>query len=415
LSDQERAREVIAEGHNVFITGKAGTGKSTLLRDLRKEHPDMVVCAPTGMAAINVGGQTIHSLFKINPKIVDPEDLDEIYGWRADALRATKRVVIDEISMVRADMVSLIDARLRAVTGSSRPFGGKQMILFGDMFQLPPVARAPELVSYLDNMFGGPYFFLNPLVQEADFRLVELEKVYRQSDPRFINILNDIRAGEDLSGALDQLNALLTVETPDDAVVLTATNYGADKINEAHLVALEGDFHSKRARINGTFPESMYPTEEYLVLKEGARVMTLKNGEGYVNGSLGVITTIGDNSIYVELEDGGNTVEINPVRWENVRYTVQKGKKMKLGLDVVGEFMQYPLRLAWAMTIHKSQGQTFDRVHVDIGSGAFAHGQTYVALSRCRSLEGLTLGGGIRETDVMVDPLVLSYKDRFAA
>lgn len=417
MEKQDLALALVAQGKNVFITGYAGTGKSTLLRKLKKERPDSIVVAPTGLAAINVGGLTVHSLFMLNPSVIEPEDLDGIHGWRLDAIHMADMLILDEISMVRVDLLNLIDFRLKQIMHNESPFGGKQVVMFGDMCQLPPVVPEGDIKDYLYDVYGGPYFFQHPVIRAGNFYCVELDKIYRQSDPVFIGILNSIRNGEGLDGALKLLEDRVMPGSPED-VYLTATNYDADKVNEQHLVDLPGDFVACRARVAGTFPESMYPTEVSLFLKPGARVMNIYNDQenGLVNGSLGTVLEASPEEVII-CADGRPDSRLRIRRHDWINYKLTRSKKgstkFKMSVEPVGTFSQIPLRLAWAMTIHKSQGQTFDRVHVNMGRGAFAHGQTYVALSRCRTLEGLTLSKNIQASDIQVDPLVLTYKDYF--
>ena len=315
------------------------------------------------------------------------------------------------------------------------PFGGKQMILFGDLAQLPPVVKESELRHLFETKFGGPYFFLSPSIQEARMKLVELTHVYRQSgDLEFINILNEVREGRSEGSVLPSLNQkqrdmLLDVDNP--AVVLTATNYAADSMNFECLGRLAGEPIPFHAEIIGKFPQNAYPTEQTVFVKTGARVMILRNDremeKRYVNGTLGRVVEVDDSTGEVLVNtDEGLDVPISRSTWENIRYEVKDveeqdpktGKtrrRRKLQPDVIGAFKQHPLRLAWAMTIHKSQGQTFDQIHIDMGRGAFSHGQTYVALSRCTTLDGLSLGRPLESSDIFIDPQALTYADYFEA
>jgi ATP-dependent DNA helicase PIF1 len=420
LNDDFRAALGLIEqtSQSLFVTGRAGTGKSTLLRHFRATTTKpLVVLAPTGLAAINVGGQTIHSFFGFPPRLIDPQSLRP--GRAAGLLHRLETLVVDEVSMVRADVMDGIDRSLRLGRGRrDTPFGGVQVVLIGDLCQLPPIVRERELGEYFAGRYGGPYFFQAPVFRETRLPVVELEKVYRQTDARFLDLLNGVRERRLDPGILESLNARVRaferLDELDDYVTLTPTNEAALRINLAFLADLPGPEQRLEAVVAGRFDRSAYPTDSRLRLKAGARIMMLRNDfEGrWVNGSMGVVSEVGPASLRVAID--GLSHEVAPHTWENVEYVFSR-RENRIDQQVVGTFQQYPLKLAWALTIHKSQGQTFDRVHLDLGRGAFAHGQTYVALSRCRSLDGLALSRPISPRDVLLDETIHEYRDLFAA
>lgn len=394
---------------NLFLTGRAGTGKSTLIsRLVARAGQGIAVVAPTGLAALNVGGQTVHSFFRFPPRLIEPADIKKLR--HANVLRALKTLVIDEASMLRADMIHAIDASLRLHKGSMKPFGGVQMVLVGDLQQLPPVVE-PDLEAYFNNTFGGPYFFHPPGFRDADMRYAELTQVFRQTEPEFLALLAAVRRGEphDIDPAVMQaiVAPMDAAEASESHVVLTGSNAAANAINARRLAALEGGSRTYSARLEGEFDERAYPTESELTLKIGARVMLLKNDaeRRWVNGSIGII--VGMGAAHVEVDIGGEVVSIEPAAWERVRYAYDVAKNA-LDKQVAGAFRQLPLRLAWALTIHKSQGLTLDRVYVDLDQGLFAHGQAYVALSRCRTLAGLKLSRRLMERDFRRDQRLLN-------
>ncbi len=404
------------EGH-LFVTGRAGTGKSTLLRALRDMiTQEAVVLAPTGLAAVNVGGQTIHSFFGFPPRLVRPDDIRRSRNGRL--MRRLKLIIIDEVSMVRSDLMWAIDQSLRLNRGRPRePFGGVRLLLFGDLHQLPPVVQGAEVAEHLDSAHGGPFFFQVPALTEgAGMSLIELEHVFRQSDETLLGVLNRVRDGEasedDLAVLNERTHAIRTLGEGDSFVILTPTNAAAQRINMAYLEALPGDVRPYEAGISGEFSATAHPTDATLLLKAGAKVILLRNDpdKRWVNGTVARISRLEPKRVWIEID--GKDHEIEPVSWEARRYAFDQAAE-KIVENVTGTFRQFPLRLAWALTIHKSQGLTLDRVYIDLGRGTFAHGQAYVALSRCRSMEGLALARPLRPTDILFDRSAMGYRDRF--
>ena len=389
---------------NVFLTGRAGTGKTTMLRKfLAAAGSRAIVLAPTGVAAMNAGGQTIHSFFKLPPRLIEPQDIKRLRSTRL--IKAIDTLIIDEISMVRADMLDAIDRSLKLNRGSKRPFGGVRMILSGDLHQLPPVVSGDE-APILKDRFGGEYFFNAPAFKEAEFALLALKHVFRQEDPRFLALLGALRNGRVSPHDEAVLRGLVSSRSAVDAsethVVLTPNNANAFRINQARLDQLETESRTYEADVQGQFDEKSFPTEADLELKEGARVMLIKNDpEGrWVNGSLARVEGFSGNSVIVSID--GHAYEIEPSAWEKYRYELDPETK-KVKREVVGTFKQVPLRLAYAVTIHKAQGLTLDKVFIDFDSGMFAHGQAYVAFSRARSLEGLSISRELRPRDLVLD------------
>ncbi len=410
-----------ASEESLFITGKAGTGKSTLLRCFRERTDRKVaVLAPTGIAAVNVGGQTIHSFFGFKPDVTVEQAKRQARRIRDEEegrlFRELDLVVIDEVSMVRADLLDCVDAFLRAVRKAPKtPFGGLRLVLLGDLYQLPPVVSAAEREIFAEH-YPSPYFFDARAFAGADMRVVELEKIYRQRDPGFIEILNAVRNNTVSEAHLERLNERCSPDfEPKDVlyVSLTSTNARALELNARRLADLKGKSRSYVGQVEGDFEARAFPTELDLELKPDAQVMLLSNDrEGrWVNGTMGRVSRLpapeSGDPIGVILEDG-EAVEVFPNRWDLFRYRFD-AKRKRLETEVLGSFSQYPLRLAWALTIHKSQGKTFDRVVLDTGRGMFAPGQMYVALSRCRSLEGLVLKKPVRREQVFVDWRIVKF------
>jgi ATP-dependent DNA helicase PIF1 len=412
------AFEYLREGAgNLFVTGRAGTGKSTLLRCLKDLIPDeMVIVAPTGLAAVNVGGQTIHSFFGFPPRLIRPEDIRRSRNGRL--MRRLKFLVIDEVSMVRSDLMWAIDQSLRVNRGRTRePFGGVRLAMFGDLHQLPPVINEADVAEHLESQHGGPFFFSIAALREgAGTALIELTQVFRQKDGALLDILNQIRDGaigeDDLTVLNERVRPIRTLAEGERYVILTPTNAAASRINMAYLAALPGTALAYSAGVTGEFSASAHPTDEKLVLKPGAKVMLLRNDPDrrWVNGSIARIARLEDERVWIEIDSEEH--EIEQVSWESRRYAYDKAEE-KIVETVAGTFRQFPLRLAWALTIHKSQGLTLDNVYIDLGRGAFAHGQTYVALSRCRSLQGLALARPLRTVDILFDTSVLGYRRMF--
>lgn len=410
---------------NLFITGNAGTGKTSLLKLFKqKTKKKVAILAPTGIAAINIGGQTIHSFFRFPHKYIERKEIVEKWKSKPPAFkkifRSIETIVIDEASMVRVDIIDGINETLRFIRGGKKGFfGGVQMIFIGDLGQLPPVVDDNELREYLTEERGGEYFFnakVFELMKQNQTKYFELTKVYRQKDSTFINILNKIRANSISIQEIELLNSRVRsrdIIEESKAIRLTTTNSAADYYNKEGIEKISGDFMNYEALITGTIEEKFYPTEKILHLKVGARIILIKNDpeKRWVNGTLGVITILADNKIQVKLFDG-HIVDVPMMTWENIRYDYDKEEK-KVKEKVIGTFTQYPIKLAWAITIHKSQGQTFDDAVIDFGEGAFAHGQAYVALSRCRRLEGIILSHPISRSDIIFDNRINDFKKIF--
>ncbi len=405
------------DGH-LFVTGRAGTGKSTLLRMLRDELLDeAVVVAPTGLAAINVGGQTIHSFFGLPPRLIQPTDIKR--GRYGRVMRKLSAVIIDEVSMVRSDLMWAIDQSLRINRGRPRdPFGGARMVLFGDLHQLPPVIRDPQEAAHLEDTYGGPYFFeISALREDIGTQYLELSQVFRQRDEALVAVLDRIRDGsaedDDLALLNGRVAPIRTLSEGLSYVILTPTNDAANRINRAYLEALPGAIHRFEAGVSGEFNPRAQPTDAELYLKEGARVIMLRNDADrrWVNGTIATVAKLSADRMWVDVN--GVHHEVEPVAWENRRYAFEQDSG-KIVESVAGTFKQFPVRLAWAMTIHKSQGLTLEKVYIDLGRGTFAHGQAYVALSRCTSLEGLALARPLQPRDVLFDPRATGYRGVFS-
>lgn len=430
----QNALNLITHTHNsLFLTGKAGTGKSTFLKYVCSQtKKKYVVLAPTGIAAINAGGQTLHSFFKLPFHPLVPDDqrfagrrIKEFlkYGKpHIKLLRELELIIIDEISMVRADIIDFIDRILRTYTGNFRvPFGGKQMLLIGDVFQLEPVVKSDER-DILKRFYTNPYFFSARVFREMELVSIELSKVFRQKDPVFIRTLDHIRTGEISESEMRLLNTRVgasNTDCPENAnamsIILATRRDNVDHINQTHLDELPGESQVFKGTIKGDFPESMLPTLMNLELKVGAQIIFIKNDQDkrWVNGTLGTIIEIdeGEEELAVIL-DNGNEVRVKQEQWENVRYTYNE-KEKKIEEEVLGTYAQLPVKLAWAITIHKSQGLTFDRATIDFTGGTFAGGQAYVALSRCRSLEGMSLSQPLSQAEVFVRPEITQFATRF--
>lgn len=418
------ARQIVENTDtHLFLTGKAGTGKTTFLRRLRKDLPKrMVVLAPTGIAAINAEGMTIHSFFQLPfvPYVPGGNyQQDKKYSIRKEKLRLIRSLdllVIDEISMVRADLLDAVDEMLRKIRRNQQPFGGVQLLLIGDLQQLAPVVKDEEW-TMLRQYYETPFFFSSLALKRSNFVTVELEKVYRQNDENFISLLNSIREGRADTQVLQRLNQRYVpgfkADKSEGYVQLVTHNWQAHKINEEELSSLPGESRTYTAKIEGKFPEYSYPTDEELVIKSGAQVMFVKNDteKRFFNGMIGEVTNVSRDGFDVRPKDKPDMlISVKPEEWTNTRYGLdEQTKEIKEFVD--GTFVQYPVKLAWAITIHKSQGLTFDHVMID-ASGAFAHGQTYVALSRCRTLEGIVLTSVIPPSAVIADQNIEKFNER---
>lgn len=427
----ELARKfVLQTNKNLFLTGRAGTGKTTFLHNVLKEtNKKHMVVAPTGVAAINAGGSTIHSMFTFPLTAFTPDhqyvDLDLATNRlelskhiryrkdRADMIRELELLVIDEISMVRSDLLDAIDFALRKTRRLEHPFGGVQLLVLGDLFQLAPVVK-PGIWSLLRIHYASPYFFDAHSWQESKPITIELTKIYRQSNAQFIDILNRMRDGQSTAADIDRLNEnYQPIDQIDktDHITLTTHNAKANKINQQEMNRLTSQAHIYQAVVEDQFNEQAYPAQEKLELKVGAQVMFIRNDpEGqFFNGKLAQVTQARNDGVQVKSQDG-MLLDVEMFTWENKRHTLNR-ETNQIEATVIGTFKQYPLRLAWAITVHKSQGLTFDKMIVDLGD-SFSSGQAYVALSRCTSLEGLILGSRMNLQNVMVDGQIVKYHDQ---
>jgi len=400
-----------AEEH-AFITGRAGTGKSTLLRHfMAHTKRRVVVLAPTGLAAVNVGGQTIHSFFKFPPQVLQAKDIRPLPREKK-LFEQLDTIIIDEISMVRADVLDAIDRSLRLNRNRHEvPFGGVQIIAFGDLLQLAPVVQG-ELQEYFSETYETPYFFSANVLNQCDWRHIELTTNYRQGkDPGFFDLLTRLGHNRMTEEDMENLNTRLLEEGDEEdeqVVILTSTNTAASETNARRLANLPGLSVQYGARVTGDFDEALFPAEMGLVVKEGAQVMLLRNDPDrrWVNGDVGVVERCMETELHVRIKD--QVFEILPVKWERIRYAFST-EDNKMVQETAGTFKQFPVKLAWAITIHKSQGQTLKQAVVDLGRRAFAHGQVYVALSRCESLDGLWLRRPLRANDIIFDERVLNF------
>lgn len=404
---------------HIFVTGRAGTGKSTLLNHISwNTSKQIVICAPTGVAALNVGGQTIHSLFRLPIGVIADHEIEQSREL-IKLLNTIETLVIDEVSMVNADLLDAIDRSLRQARHKPfESFGGVQIVLFGDPYQLAPVPGDADERAYFADQYRSMWFFDAKVWEQADLTIYELTTIHRQHEEEFKFMLNAVRHGSVTAEIAARLNDTGARPAPTDgAITLATTNATVNRINATELARLPGRVLTAKAEVTGEFGGRAYPADESLELKVGAQVMFLRNdtggdgGQRWVNGSVGTVTKIA-STVFVELD--GIEYEVEPVVWEKYKYSYSPTTR-ELKKDIVAEFTQFPLRLAWAVTIHKSQGKTYDRALVDLGQRSFAPGQTYVALSRISALDGLYLSRPLRPSDIIVDENVQRFMARVRA
>ncbi len=403
---------------SLFLTGKAGTGKTTFLREVvRYTKKKCIVLAPTGIAAVNAGAMTIHSFFQFGlgpfvQGVIEPKSDFRINKSKLELIRHLQLLIIDEVSMVRADLMDHIDVELRRIRRNSKPFGGVQLLMIGDLQQLPPIAHGGE-DELLRQYYKTLYFFSSAALKSMKYSCIELKNVYRQTDRHFIDILNHARNCILTSQDISDLNARyipgFSPKPEDGYIRLMTHNRQVDYVNETELEKLDSKPYTFVAAVTGTFPEESYPTADSLTLKKGAQVMFIKNDpeRRFINGTLGEVKSIDKNSIAVRLAESGTVIDVEPMEWQNIRYQFDEESK-EISSKQIGRFKQYPLKAAWAITVHKSQGLTFDKAIIDVHA-AFSPGQAYVALSRCRTLDGLVLSSPVSASVFMRDNAVDAY------
>lgn len=425
---QNALRLITDTNQSVFLTGKAGTGKSTFLKyicaNTKKKY---IILAPTGIAAVNVGGMTMHSFFKMPLKPLIPDAPDymprkirktmKLPKEKVNIIKQLDMIIIDEISMVRADMIDFMDKVLKVYSNNMRePFGGKQMLFVGDIFQLEPVVTS-DMRDILRRYYPDFFFFNARAFNEINIVPIELKKIYRQTDSEFISLLDKIRINQATEMDIQTINRRYAPNyinnSGDFAITLATRRDTVDSINEMHLAEIKAEEHTFAGKIEGTFPIQNLPTSQELTLKVGAQVIFIRNdrNQRWINGTIGKISDIGSDDIEVELENG-KRYSLQPEQWENMQYEYDE-KEKRIKETILGVFEQFPVKLAWALTIHKSQGLTFNRVIIDISGGAFSSGQTYVALSRCTSIDGITLRQPIRLRDIIVNRSVVEFSRLF--
>lgn len=418
--EQQKAFDIVANTNNcLFITGKAGTGKTTFVKRLLKEvNKNFLVLAPTGIAALAVGGQTIHSFFGFPLDVIGPHTHLSISPIQKDMLEKVDTIIVDEASMVRSDMVDGMDRCLRIAFNTHMPFGGKQVVFVGDLFQLPPVVKMGSVdEEMLHDLYGSgvPFFFKAQVLKRMNLLNIEFQKVYRQSDAEFVNILNKIRIGETTSDDLTLLNQHVckTEDLSDYSVILSAFNKRVEQINEKKLAEIDAEEFCYEGQISGSFNKGDSSAPMRLRLKVGAQVIFCRNdyAHGCANGTIAMVKKLEEDRITIRLENG-TELNVKQATWESYE-RVYNRETRRMESKVVGTYTQYPLRLAWAITIHKSQGMTFDRMHLDLTRGTFAPGQAYVALSRMRSLKGLTLSNAIMPHHITQNPEVRAFANSF--
>ena len=403
---------------SLFLTGKAGTGKTTFLREVvRYTKKKCIVLAPTGIAAVNAGAMTIHSFFQFGlgpfvQGVIEPKSDFRINKSKLELIRHLQLLIIDEVSMVRADLMDHIDVELRRIRRNSKPFGVVQLLMIGDLQQLPPIAHGGE-DELLRQYYKTLYFFSSAALKSMKYSCIELKNVYRQTDRHFIDILNHARNCTLTSQDISDLNARyisgFSPKPEDGYIRLMTHNRQVDYVNETELEKLDSKPYTFVAAVSGTFPEESYPTADSLTLKKGAQVMFIKNDpeRRFINGTLGEVKSIDKNSIAVRLAESGTVIDVEPMEWQNIRYQFDEESK-EISSKQIGRFKQYPLKAAWAITVHKSQGLTFDKAIIDVHA-AFSPGQAYVALSRCRTLDGLVLSSPVSASVFMKDNAVDTY------
>jgi ATP-dependent exoDNAse (exonuclease V) alpha subunit len=393
----------------ILITGKAGTGKSTLIKELLRDGGiRQVVLAPTGVAALHVGGQTIHSFFRIPPSLNDRSHISPIRGRQAVLIKELERIIIDEISMVRADLLDIVDLVLRNTRRKNTPFGGVHIVMVGDFYQLPPIVSWAEQEVY-EKLYENKYVFSANVFKEIRLKTVELQHVFRQQEKEFVDLLGNIREGRNVAESIGYLNERCVGAHRDGRIplLLTARNITANEYNMKELNNLPGEMFTYNGKTAGEFnmTKDKFPAPEVLYLKEGARIMMVKNdvnNRRWVNGSLGTVQSLTSDAIYVDLDQGNQTWKVVQNTWERYVYSLDPTDNT-ISKKIVGKYTQFPLQLAWASTIHKAQGLTLDDVRLDLSTGNFECGQTYVALSRVTSIEGLSFTQPLIEADIIVD------------
>ena len=418
--EQQMAFDIVANTNTcLFITGKAGTGKTTFVKRIQEEiNKNFIVLAPTGIAAINVGGETMHSFFGFPLEVLGTHSRIEVSLEKKMLLENVDTIIIDEASMIRSDMVDGMDRYLRAAFSTHMPFAGKQVVFVGDLYQLPPVVKKGSVdEEMLNDLYGTgiPFFYKAHVLKRMNLPKIEFRKIYRQNDADFVRVLNKIRIGETKKEDLDILNQRIckASETEEFSVTLTAFNNMAIKINEDKLDEIEAEEFVYEGKVTGTFKRKDFPVPDKLRLKVGSQVIFCRNDytHGCANGTIAKVVALAENSIKVRLETGAE-FEVDKITWESTE-KVYNRELRKIESKVVGAYSQYPIKLAWAITIHKSQGMTFDRMHLDLTRGTFAPGQAYVAISRMRSLEGLTLSNAIMPHHITLNPEVRAFANSF--
>lgn len=391
----------------IFVTGGAGTGKSTFIKWLDNEfRGQTLICAPTGIAALTVAGKTIHSLCRFPPSWIVTAD---IKPHPKSLAKHAKILIIDEISMVNANVLDSMNKFFQINRGNNEPFGGISVVMVGDLFQLPPIVTSTTSPLFEAN-YKSPKFFSANSIRESEFAAIELTKAFRQVDQTFVDLLADIREGKDIRQALETLNGScrITQNADEGTISLSPRNQEVERINREQLAKLAGDIHVFSGQTSGQFNEKQLPVPISIELKVGAQVMLAKNIKPYVNGDIAVVTSIENDRVQVRFTKSQSVVEIPVADWEQFDYRFNE-KEKEIERVVVGSYRQIPLVLAWAITIHRSQGLTLEKVHLDLGKGAFETGQTYVALSRCRSLETLSLARPVQSEDIRVDPQATAF------